>query len=64
MDKQKIIADQFEVGELIGWGGMGAVFRGRDMKTDQPVAIKSLRDEMITQAPNIVERFAREGETR
>ncbi len=35
--------DHFEVGELIGTGGMGSVYAGRDCSLDRRVAIKVLR---------------------
>jgi hypothetical protein len=62
MRKQRIIADRFKIGKRIGSGGMGEVFQGHDLQTNQLVAIKSLRDEVVAQAPSIVERFEREGE--
>src|SRR5262245_32617694 len=61
MDQRRVIDDRFEIGELIGWGGMGEVFRGLDLQTNQPVAIKSLRGEVVAQEPHMVERFEREG---
>jgi tetratricopeptide (TPR) repeat protein len=39
-----VIADRFEVIELVGAGGMGVVFRGRDRHTGHKVAIKVLRE--------------------
>lgn len=39
-----VIADRFEILELVGAGGMGVVFRGRDRHTAQNVAIKVLRE--------------------
>ncbi|BCM69116.1 serine/threonine protein kinase [Streptomyces tricolor] len=55
------LADRYEVHQMIGTGGMGAVYRGRDLRTGEDVAIKLLHgglaeDEMI------LRRFRREGE--
>ncbi len=50
---------QLEVLELIGQGGMGAVYRARQPNLDRLVAIKILPPE-ITATPGFAERFARE----
>jgi serine/threonine protein kinase len=60
-----IIDNRFELAAdnaLIGQGGMGTVHMGRDTLTDNRVAIKLLKPEIIQQNPEIVERFIREGE--
>jgi serine/threonine protein kinase len=49
----------YEVGELLGRGGMGEVYRGRHPGLDQLVAIKFLRSELGEQ-PEFYERFLRE----
>ena len=53
---------RFELEYLIGEGGVGRVYKGRDTQTGQPVAIKVLRPEILLDAPDLVERFRREGE--
>jgi serine/threonine protein kinase/tetratricopeptide (TPR) repeat protein len=57
-----VIAGRFRRGEMIGRGGMGEVFRGLDQQTQEPVAIKALKSEVVMRDPGIVERFNREGE--
>jgi len=56
------VLDRYEVKELLGRGGMGAVFLGEDRKLERPVAIKVLPPE-IAHDKNIVERFEREART-
>ncbi len=62
MNVPPVIADRFQVSELIGQGSMGEVYRGLDTQTDEPVAIKFLRPEIVVSDPELVRRFAREGE--
>src|SRR5689334_6627225 len=42
------IADRYELIEVLGRGGMGAVFRARDHKLDEVVALKILRPDIMT----------------
>jgi serine/threonine-protein kinase len=49
----------YEVVDLIGEGGMGAVYRGRDPRFDRPVAIKVLHPQ-FQRDPGVVERFKAE----
>ena len=44
---------------MIGSGGMGTVYRARDLELDEVVALKVLRRELLS-APGIVDRFRRE----
>jgi DNA-binding SARP family transcriptional activator/predicted ATPase/predicted Ser/Thr protein kinase len=48
--------------QLIATGGMGEVYRGRDLQTNRPVAIKRLKPELAAQNPAAVQRLIREGE--
>lgn len=49
-----------EIIELIGAGGMGAVFRARQSNLDREVALKILSHDLV-EDPTFVERFNREG---
>jgi NarL family two-component system response regulator LiaR len=59
---QRVIANRFEMGPLLGEGAIGAVHLGRDTQTGGEVAIKVLRTEVLVDQPELVERFHREGE--
>lgn len=59
---RKRILNRYELGGALGQGGMGVVYRGMDTQTNQPVAIKVLKPEMVVGDPEAVERFAREAE--
>ncbi|MBC8171538.1 MAG: protein kinase, partial [Anaerolineae bacterium] len=58
----QVIGSRFEMGVVLGQGGMGTVFQGVDLQTRQPVAIKLLRPEVVQGNPGLVARFEREGE--
>ena len=52
----------YEITALIGAGGMGEVYRGRDTKLDRDVAIKVLPDTFASD-PERIARFQREAKT-
>jgi eukaryotic-like serine/threonine-protein kinase len=54
-----LIADRFELEELVGTGGMSSVFRARDLQLDRRVAIKILHEHFASD-PEYLERFRRE----
>jgi serine/threonine protein kinase len=62
-----VLGNRFEIADLkrdlIGRGGVGDVYRGKDLCTGQTVAIKVLRPEVVTYDPDALPRFVREGET-
>ncbi|MCU0474713.1 MAG: protein kinase [Anaerolineae bacterium] len=57
-----LLGNRYELGTLIGEGGMGTVYQARDTKTGDTVAVKRLRHEVLTAQPDLVERFTREAE--
>lgn len=62
MMDSRLIGNRFEIGERIGHGGMGDVYRGIDTHTNQPVAVKFLKSEILSSDPGLLQRFEREGE--
>src|SRR5262245_21295524 len=49
----------FEIMRLLGRGGMGSVYLGRDTSLDRPVALKVLAPDLAGD-PDVVARFVRE----
>jgi serine/threonine-protein kinase len=54
-----LIAERYELEELVGSGGMSSVFRARDSQLDRRVAIKILHERFADDS-EYVERFRRE----
>jgi len=54
-----ILADRFEILQLLGQGGMGAVYKGRDMELERLVALKLIRPDLASH-PEILRRFKQE----
>ena len=61
MDKYigKILADRYEILELIGIGGMAYVYKARDKAEDRIVAVKILKDEFLANE-EFIRRFRNE----
>jgi tetratricopeptide (TPR) repeat protein len=57
-----LIGSRYEILNTIGEGGMGDVFRGKDTQTGEIIAIKCLKPDIVESAPDLIERFEREGE--
>jgi len=54
-----VLGGRYEIVGLLGVGGMGSVYRVRDLSLDEVVALKVLRRDWID-APGAIERFRRE----
>ena len=54
-----LFANRYEVKELLGTGGMGVVYRAFDRELQEPVAIKTLRPEVLADGVAL-ERFKQE----
>jgi serine/threonine-protein kinase len=56
----QVFAGRYEVLGTLGRGGMGVVYRARDAKLDELVALKLLRPEALASDPSLLERFKQE----
>ena len=61
-DDAKILAGRYEIGDLIGRGGMGEVHIGYDTRLGRTVAIKILRAD-LARDPSFQTRFRREAQS-
>src|SRR5438128_856897 len=62
VDQRPMIGAKYRLVNMIGSGGMGQVYRGEDMHTGSPVAVKLLKVDRMAEAPDLIERFKREGD--
>src|SRR5262245_20799395 len=54
-----LIAERYEILEIRGEGGMGTVFKARDIELDRIVALKAIRSE-FARDPETLQRFKQE----
>jgi serine/threonine-protein kinase len=55
----QVLAGRYELGEIVGQGGMAVVYRAADRVLGREVAVKVLRDQFAAD-PEFLERFERE----
>ncbi|MBN1171546.1 MAG: Stk1 family PASTA domain-containing Ser/Thr kinase [Micromonosporaceae bacterium] len=61
MTQGHLLGGRYQVGELLGYGGMAEVHRGRDLRLGRDVAIKTLRTDLARDA-TFQMRFRREAQ--
>ncbi|MBT8224954.1 MAG: Stk1 family PASTA domain-containing Ser/Thr kinase [Dactylosporangium sp.] len=61
MSQGRLLGGRYQVGELLGYGGMAEVHRGRDLRLGRDVAIKTLRTDLARDA-TFQMRFRREAQ--
>src|SRR5215469_4616323 len=59
LQPQRVIGNRYEILQLLGEGGMGAVYKARDREVDRFVALKIIRPELASR-PDILARFKQE----
>lgn len=55
-----MFANRYRVVETLGKGGMGIVFRAKDVQLDEVVALKTLRSDVLAKDPTLLPRFKQE----
>jgi eukaryotic-like serine/threonine-protein kinase len=54
-----ILGNRYQIIKILGEGGMGAVYKARDLELDREIALKVIRPE-LTSNPEILQRFKQE----
>jgi beta-lactam-binding protein with PASTA domain/predicted Ser/Thr protein kinase len=61
MTAARLIGGRYEIGELLGYGGMAEVHKGKDVRLGRDVAVKVLRAD-LARDPSFQNRFRREAQ--
>ncbi len=59
-DGDTLFAGRYEIHSVIGQGGMGVVYEAYDRELDDLVAIKTLRRDVLSLDPSLLDRFKQE----
>src|ERR1700741_4297005 len=59
LSPNKVLGGRYEILQMLGEGGMGAVYKARDLEVNQLVALKVIRPDLASN-PAIIERFKQE----
>ena len=59
LETGRTLANRYEILQILGRGGMGAVYKARDVELDRMVALKVIRPELASD-PEILQRFKQE----
>ena len=59
LEMGKVIGGRFQIMELLGMGGMGAVYKAYDRDIEKIIALKCIRPELSSH-PEVVQRFTQE----
>jgi len=54
-----VLTNRYEILEILGEGGMGAVYKAQDLELEREIALKVIRPE-LTSDPDILQRFKQE----
>jgi tetratricopeptide (TPR) repeat protein len=54
-----VLGNRYQIIQILGEGGMGAVYKARDVELDRVIALKVIRPELAT-SPEILQRFKQE----
>jgi eukaryotic-like serine/threonine-protein kinase len=62
MSEARVLGGRYELGDVVGRGGMAEVHRGRDVRLEREVAVKTLRAD-LARDPTFQARFRREAQS-